>query len=51
MFKKKYHLMLTYEEMRLIIHTLLYRREQMIEEGRFTDPIDELLVKFMDKAA
>ena len=51
MFRKKYHLMLTYEEIRLILGTLFYRREQMIEEGRFTDPVDELIIKFMDKAA
>lgn len=46
MFRKKYHLSFTYEELRLIIHVLLYRRAHMIEQGKFTDPIDELLIKF-----
>lgn len=46
MFRKKYHLSFTYEELRLMIHVLLYRREQMAGQGKFTDPIDELLIKF-----
>ena len=46
MFRKKYHINFTYEELRFIIHILLYRREQMIEQGKFTDPVDELLIKF-----
>ena len=48
MFRKKYHLLFTYEELRLIIIILLYRREQMLELGRFTDPVDELLIKFAE---
>ena len=50
MFRKKYHINFTYEELSLIIHILLYRREQMIELGRFTDPVDELLIKFAGSA-
>ena len=50
MFKKKYHIYFTYEELRLIVHILLYRREQMLEQGKFTDPVDELLIKFADTA-
>ena len=46
MFKKKYHIYFTYEEMRMITHILLYRREQMLARGNYTDPVDELLIKF-----
>jgi len=46
MFKKKYHIYFTYEEMKMITHILFYRREQMLARGNFTDPVDELLIKF-----
>ena len=46
MFRKKYHINFTYDEMRSIINILMHKRELMIEQGKFTDPVDELLVKF-----
>lgn len=47
MFKRKYHLYFTYEEIKLITRILLYKREQLLALGKFTDPVDELLIKFV----
>ena len=46
MSKTKYKF--TYDEVRVIVLALVELKNQLIEEGRYTDPIDELLVKFVD---
>ena len=46
MTKTKYRF--TYDEVRVIVLALVELKNQLIEEGRYTDPIDELLVKFVD---
>ena len=46
MSKTKYRF--TYDEVRVIVLALVELKNQLIEEGRYTDPIDELLVKFVD---
>ena len=43
---KKYHLYLNENEWRLIILCLNDLRNKLIAEGRYTDCVDELLVKF-----
>ena len=42
----KYHLYLTQDERRMIIGSFIEMRNRIISEGRYTDVIDELLVKF-----
>lgn len=42
---KKYHLYLNENERRLLIHCLNEFRNKLISEGRYTDCVDELLVK------
>ena len=45
MFKPKYRF--TYDEIRIIVRSLVDRRNELIREGRYTDAVDELLLKFM----
>lgn len=42
----KYHLYLTQDERRMIVSSIIELRNCLILEGRYTDVIDELLVKF-----
>ena len=42
----KYHLYLTQDERRMIVGSLIEMRNRLISEGKYTDIIDELLVKF-----
>lgn len=44
--EKKYHLYLDEAERRLIVLCLVDFRNKLIAEGRYTDCVDELLVKF-----
>lgn len=41
----KYHVYLNYEERRLVIKSLNDLRNRLISEGKYTDLIDEALVK------
>ena len=43
--KTKYHVYLNYEERRLVIKSLNDLRNRLISEGKYTDLIDEVLVK------
>jgi len=40
---------LTYDETRIIIMSLIELKNQLIREERYTDAVDELLIKFMEK--
>lgn len=42
----KYHLYLTQDERRMIVSSFIELRNRLFSEGRYTDVIDELLVKF-----
>ena len=42
----KYHLYLTPDERHTVINSLIDLRNELISQGRYTDIIDELLVKF-----
>ena len=41
----KYHIYLTPDERRTVINSLIDLRNDLISEGRYTDIIDELLIK------
>ncbi len=43
--RMKYHIHLNSEERRLLINSLNDLRNKLISEGRYTDLIDEVLVK------
>ena len=46
MFKPKYRF--TYDEIRIIVMALVELKNQLISEGRYTDAVDDLLIKFVD---
>ncbi len=41
----KYHIYLTSDERRTVINSLIELRNSLISQGRYTDIIDELLIK------
>ena len=43
--KPKYHLYLTHDERRIIINSLISLKNDLILQGRYTDGVDELIVK------
>ncbi len=38
---------LSYDEVRVIVIALVELKNQLIAEGRYTDPVDELLMRFV----
>ena len=44
--KQKYHLALDTEERRLILESLNDLRNRLIKAGKYTDAVDELMIKF-----
>jgi len=42
---KKYHLYLDSHERSLLLHSLVEMKNSLIQQGRYTDCIDELIVK------
>ncbi|MBP3896242.1 MAG: hypothetical protein J6D57_00185 [Mogibacterium sp.] len=46
MFRPKYKF--TYEEVRIIVLALIELKNQLIEEGRYTDSVDDLIVRLVD---
>ena len=45
MMKQKYYLALSTEEWRFLIHCLNSFRNRLISEGRYSDAVDEVLIK------
>jgi len=43
--KPKYHLYLTHNERRTVINSLICLKNDLISQGRYTDAVDELIVK------
>lgn len=43
--KEKHYLYLTYEELRIVMASLVHCKNKLIREGRYTDCIDEMIVK------
>jgi hypothetical protein len=44
--RAKYHIYLTAEERRVVINSLIDLRNNLISRGKYTDIIDELIIKF-----
>ena len=44
--KRKYYLHLTNAEHRLILQCLLEYRNKLISHGKYTDGVDELIIKY-----
>lgn len=44
--KTKYHIYLAAEERRTVINSLIDLRNDLISRGKYTDIIDELIIKF-----
>ena len=47
MFEKKYHIQFTKQEKALIIETLIEFKNELQRQGRYTDAIDDLLIKVL----
>ena len=45
--KRKYYLRLTNFEYRFIIQCLLNYRNKLISQGKYTDGVDELIIKYI----
>ena len=41
----KYHAYLDSEERKILLHSLVELKNQLIQQGRYTDCVDELIVK------
>lgn len=39
----KYHIYLDSQERTLLLHSLVELKNQLIQQGRYTDPVDELI--------
>ena len=46
MFRPKFKF--TYDEVRIIVMALVELKNQLIAEGRYTDAVDDPLIKFVD---
>ena len=46
MFNPKYRF--THDEIRIIVFALVELKNQLLVEGRYTDAVDELLIRFVD---
>ena len=44
--KRKYYLRLTNTEQHLILQCLLKYRNKLITQGKYTDGVDELIIKY-----
>ncbi|MBQ1296279.1 MAG: hypothetical protein IIY21_19690 [Clostridiales bacterium] len=47
MFGNKIKLSMTHDEIRVLVYALNELRNALIEEGRYTDAVDELLIKLL----
>jgi hypothetical protein len=46
MFRPKFKF--THDEVRIIVMALVELKNQLIAEGRYTDAVDDLLIRFVD---
>lgn len=44
---KKYRLSLNKDEFDLIIHCLIDLKNDLIRQGRYTDAVDDIIIKFL----
>ncbi len=42
--KKKYHLYLTADERRVILESLIEKKNNLIKTGHYTDAVDEVII-------
>ena len=47
--EKKTHLYLDSQERSLLLHSLVELKNQLIQQGRYTDCVDELIIKVMSE--
>ena len=47
MFRNTIKLKMTYDEIRVLVFALNELRNSLIQEGRYTDAVDELLIKLL----
>lgn len=45
--KLNYHLYLTYDEYSQVIHSLIELKNKLIQAGKYTDVVDDLLVRLI----
>ena len=45
--EKKYHVYLTYDERRLLINSLIDKKNELLSTGHYTDAVDEVIEKVM----
>lgn len=45
--EKKYHLYLTADEQSKVIQSLIYLKNNLIAQGRYTDAVDDVLFKVL----
>lgn len=46
--KKKTHLYFDSEERKILLHSLVKLKNWLIQQGRYTDPVDELIFKVVN---
>ena len=46
--EQKYHIYLDSHERKLLIHSLVELKNQLIKQGRYTDCVDELIFKIIN---
>ena len=46
--EKKTHLYFDSEERKILLHSLVELKNQLIQQGRYTDCVDELIVKVIN---
>ena len=46
--QKKYHIYLDDYERRIVVNCLNEMRTKLLSEGRYSDPVDEILLKIID---
>lgn len=46
--EKKTHLYFDSEERKLLLHSLVELKNQLIQQGRYTDPVDKLIFKIIN---
>ena len=43
--RNSYHIYLTYKEQRMLLNNLNYFRNKLISRGKYTDLLDEVIIK------
>ena len=43
--EKKYHVYLTPEDYKRVVEALVFKKNQLLETGHYTDAVDEMLIK------